>query len=306
MSAIEQPVLRRKLPVWATVRRSYTFLWDYRGIVLLPVLLLILATLILRGASIFLAFGELSPAAAVTFTDSASYYGRLGLGMLPNLLATALTITLMIGIHRLVLLGELRRNLGFFRFDRRFGRYLLTIVLMFVIVILSCIAAGLLIAVIGVAAGLAGAAGEAASRSTMTGLVGLVMALFLLFVTVRLQLALPAAALDREDTIGAAWRATRGNVLRMAAILVLTMIPLVVVVALVAPLLGMQMEEARQAAERGTYMILPPQWSAMVAGAVIGTVQMAIFATMLSLCYDVLARGGGPATEPEFEPSVIP
>jgi len=293
---------RRKLPVWAVVKRAYSFPWEYRRVLVWPLAILTAVMLALRLAAVQ-AYqgapqirGETDPDKILAaLPDVMSSTGQ---GMLYSLLAALFSMSLVVGIHRLVLLGEVRRGLAFFRIDGFFGRYVLTALLLFIIIFLSYLVVVLAVVVAGISAGLLGSGG-----ARPEGAAGLILAaivigavLFLVFMVMRLQLALPAAAMGDQDRLNLAWRATRSNVLRLLLVWILTSLPILVLVAAVTgPAVYAAVMESVQSGGRAQ---TSEQfgWLLTILTSLITPVQVAVITTMLSLCYDVLVRGGGPRT----------
>lgn len=95
---------------------------------------------------------------------------------------------------------------------------------------------------LGFVLGLAAAAGASGGMATIAGaLAGLAVWLAVMILFVRLSLALPAAALEQANPIGAAWRMSRGNALRLFGgwvLLALLCLAFAVAVSLAAGLAG--------------------------------------------------------------------
>jgi len=116
-----------------------------------------------------------------------------------------------------------------------------------------------------------------------------------------LMLALPAAALGDDDRLRFSWKATEGNWLRLAAAAAaaLTLLP-IMIAQTVAIFLTVLLSEIAMHSMSHSFQepIL-----VLVVSAAIRAVSLAVLTVMVSLSYDVLVRGGGPAGTLEFSAS---
>ncbi len=275
--------VRPRLPVWAVVTRSYAYVWERRELLALPLLLLFAVRL---AASIYIQRADLG-------APDASPDARL-LAFVINILVTLVSMSAAVGLHRTVLLNEIRRGIAFFRWDGNLLRYIGTGLLLAVIGVLLAIIFILVVTILGMAAGLVSAPERRGILAFFSSIAAILVlgALFL-----RFMLALPAAALGVEkDRLGTSWRATFGNWLRLFAVAFLTALPLIVLNLLLAiP----AMREASHALASGqTPAPMRQPIALLVLFAAVGVANVAVLTVMLSLCYDVLERGGGPAYGP--------
>jgi hypothetical protein len=288
---------RRKLPVWAVVKRAYSFPWQYRRVLFWPLAILTAVILLLRVAALLVYRAapqlkdEADPDKILTnFPDAMSGAAQ---EFLYSLIAALFSMSLIVGIHRLVLLGEIRRGVAFFRTDGFFGRYILTALLLFIIIFLSYLVIALAVLVAGFSAGLIGHGGGKPGGIVAVILAAIVFGavFFLAFMILRLQLALPAAAMGEQDRLGLAWRATRSNVLRLLLVWILTSLP---ILALALAISGPSIFAAFHDIRAGTHPPVQASLTATILTSLITPIQVAVITTMLSLCYDVLVRDGGP------------
>jgi len=282
--------VRARLPVWAVVKRSYAYVWERRTLLAVPLLLVFAAQcaggLYIRAimpadAAAHLDFSWIGPVYAVAFA------------------LLVFSISAIVGIHRTVLLDEIRPGLRFLRWDTNLLRYIGTWLLLLLIAFLLTVILALLAGIVAIAAG-ARAAGGAAPNPGLHVVIVAGIAIALGFVFLRFMLALPAAALGEKDRLGVSWKATRGNVLRLVAVVVLTFLPF----AVVSGLLATPTIHHVRMAMRG---VIEAQTKAPVAmifiSSIVKSVDLAVLTVMLSLSYDVLVRGGGPAAH-RAEPAV--
>ena len=188
-----------------------------------------------------------------------------------------------------MLLDETRAGIGFLRLDSNLLRYMGAWIALALLAILFSVILLLVFVIIGLAAGLS------KNHMPAAGLVPLLTLVFMSLLGVfflRFMLALPAAAVGSKDGLGVSWSATRGNWLRLLAVGILTSLPFVFIDVLLAiP----TMSNAIHAIQAGVQKPFEQPIAILVASAVIKAVQLAVLTVMLSLSYDVLVRGGGPA-----------
>ena len=269
-------MVRRRLPVWAVVRRSYSYVWEHRTLFGVPLLLVFLIQLVERvyiqqtmfaGGSTQIALLEQS--SLVTL----------------NLVALAFSMSVVVGTHRTVLLDDVRSGFGFLRWDRHLLSYFGTsLILGFTLIFVGVLIAIVLLSVFGVRAFFPAVA---------------VVALVVVALALRLMLALPAAALGDDDRLRFSWKATEGNWLRLAAAAILTMLPLMIAEAVTVFMLVSLAETAMHS----TPHQLKEPIAILVVLAAIRAVSLVVLTIMVSLSYDVLVRGGGPPEKQEFSAS---
>jgi len=187
---------RKKLPVWGTVRATYRYIGDHLGLLILPTFLFLVFQL---GAS------------SVAWTRLSPVWG---------LLTAIVGFSFAVGIHRTILAGETRGGAHFFHWDRYLWAYTkLSMAVGFAVLVL-------------VFAALWFGRNLVLNWLTQPGkLLLLIMPAFLLatWLTSRLGLAFPAAALGRDRVLARSWQGTRGNSLRIIATGILTLLPVMLV-----------------------------------------------------------------------------
>jgi hypothetical protein len=254
---------KRLLPVLSVVGRSYSYVWDYRRL--------------------------LAPPLAVVFLIeyAVAVVAQPGSGRLP-VLAVALAgivglMTFAVGLHRAILLGDVRHGVAFLRWDRSLRHYAWAWVKIFLVTLLGAFLVGLV---------LAGALywTKAIWKGAVIG--AAILAAIGLVALPRSVLALPAAALGYDGSLGQAWRATRGNWLRMIAVLILATLPFWILgLLLELPVLG--------AAAMGK--LVPSMAAALLSlkyvlvgfSAALRAIATAVLTVTLSLSYGALAMPPG-------------
>ncbi len=278
MGSATMPAPGRRLPVWLVVTRSYGFVWEERREFVLPIAVIALLSL---AYSAFVPEQHMPPGRLPSAELLLGFALRFGMALLLALTS----MSFVVGVHRAVLLDEFRRGIASFHWDRNLLRYFGTSLALGVIGVLCFTAVGLVLLV----------ALRLAAGSGITVGLGLVVAYLAAGVLLlRLVLALPAAAIGRQDRLTLSWRSTRGHLLRLLAICLLTWLPFLVVGLL---LFGIQAGTAIMAMRSGV-PVSPATFRAslpaQVLWSVLGGISAPVIAVMLSLCYDVLVRGGGP------------
>jgi hypothetical protein len=255
----------RSLPVLSVAGRSYSYVWDHRGLLAVPL------------GVVFLI--EYIGAVAVLLTK-----GVPGLSTSLTVLVVALAgviglMTFAVGLHRTILLRDQRTGIAFLRVDSFFRSYARAWFKIFCMAVLgACIG--------GVATFLAlrnvNSAGDIAIAALLTAVA---MGLFV----PRFILALPSAALGEGNSIRQSWRLTRGNWLRMIAVLVLAILPFT--------LLGLLLELPALAAAAMAKLV-PNMAGALDSlryviaafSAALRAVSTAVLTVTLSLSYAALTR----------------
>ncbi len=267
-----------KIPMIAAARRTYGFLWEHREHfvrVSWPwVLGLVVAT---TAAQILIG----APAATMS-PDSG-----VGAGMMTgSLLSIAISLfSVLVGAavavtwHRTLLLGPTADGADKLNLDRR------TLIYFGYVMLINL--------VVGLVAGLAGAL-LGGVLSLAAGTAGMVLGFgvgFLLvgYLTARWTMLFPAIAVgDDSVRITRSWEATRGNGWRILLGSLLAMVPIMIVyLILLIPLTVMAMGGGSLLISMVMALIQTP------LSFLIGV----ILAGYMSLCYDVLIRGGGPGSD---------
>lgn len=182
------------LPVWTTVTRSYGWVRHNLRLLALPMAVLFAAQLlqeILSAALMPDAWAKIAATFLLLIVDGA----------------------FSVGLFRTLILDEVRPGFAFLRWGFELWRYLKTMLI-----------ATIGIVILGFAALLAAGAQfkSADFQSWRIILIGGVAALPLIYLAARLLLAFPAAALGQDELFRLSWRLTKGNALRLLAALILT------------------------------------------------------------------------------------
>jgi hypothetical protein len=235
------------LPVWATAKQSYGFVRQHPRLLAVPMTLLFLAEFLQEALS-----DKLLPDA----------WGRFAATFLLLLIDSAFTV----GLLRTVILDEGRPGFRFLRWDFYFWRYLKTVLLATVCVML-----------IGLAALFAAGAifPDQILHSGAAAVAGGVAAIPALYLAARLVLAFAGAALGQDKTFRLSWRITRSNGWRLLAVFFLAAVPPSVISV---PL---------------TY--LAPGLLSTAIGSAVDTWGTAVFTAAIALSYRTLAPATGPS-----------
>ena len=260
------------LPVLSVAGRSYSYVWDHRGLLSPP-----LAVVFLIQYAV--AFGsELAKGAPTASTLisvlSISIAGIVGL------------MTFAVGLHRTILAGDVRTGIAFLRVDSHLRSYSWAWFKIFCLAILCAVAGALAVALIL----------RNVNTLAQVGLSAGAVAIPMLVLLPRFALALPAAALGEGSSIRQAWRLTRGNWLRIIAVLVLAILPFT--------LLGLLLELPTLAAAAMSKLV-PNMAGALDSlkyvligfSAALRAISTAVLTATLSLSYAALAKP--PANTPE-------
>jgi hypothetical protein len=271
--------VRKRLPVWAVVKRSYGYVWDHRVLLAVPLLLVFAVNL---ASAIYLQ--------NMIATAGEPQRAPQGLILLISFAVIVFSMSVVVGIHRTVLLDETRHGIGFLRLDGNLMRYIGAWLLLALLGILLAVIFVLLLAILALAAGLT----KQHSPHPVLIAVGSFATVFILGIFfLRFMLALPAAAVGSKDGLGVSWSATRGNWMRLLAAGILTVLPFLILDVLIAiPV----MHDAISAVRAGIQKPVEQPIAILFASAFVKAVDLAVLTVMLSLSYDVLVRGGGPVT----------
>lgn len=203
---------RKTLPVWAVVARSYGYVWRNRGL-LAPPLGLLLASLLIIG---LIAWG------VKMATADQPPYVQLPITLFWSMPILALITSFSVGLHRAVLLDEIREGIAFMRWDGYWWNYVkacLIALLVGIILVLGFTAA--LVLPLG---GVNALALLMLHRLEAYGFFFLIF-LVALFLWIKVGLAFPAAAMGYRYVFSLSWRLTDGNLLRLFAALLLVHLP---------------------------------------------------------------------------------
>lgn len=267
---------RKRLPVLSVAGRSYSYVWDQRRLLLPP---LAVVFLIEYGFAVAAQQAQGMPASAKLLPILAIALASM-VGLMP----------FAVGLHRAILLRDVRTGIAFLRIDGFFRGYGWACLKIFGAAILFgivCALALVLVVFIGIPGGPA--------RQAVAQFAPMVVALSLLLILMpRFTLALPAAALGESTSIRRAWRLTRGSWLRLVAVLTLAILPFT--------LLGLLLELPTLAAAAMSKLV-PSMAEALNSlkyvlmgfSAALRAVSTAVLTVTLSLSYAALTR------PPEFQ-----
>lgn len=202
------------LPVWRIVKRSYGFVWQHRRLLALPLAIVFVLQALAAAGSLALQ----------------ALLGKWA--TIPNLLwTTCILVGLMsfvVGLHRMVLLGENRPGMAFLHWDKSLWRYFkawlkLTLASFGVAFVLTFVTVMIVMLTVGK---------ESVLRSLTEHQVSLFVALaagflLVLILTTRISLAFPAAALDQSTVFKLSWRLTASAWPRLLAVFFLVSLPLI-------------------------------------------------------------------------------
>ena len=258
---------RRSLPVFEIAGRSYSYVWDNRALLRVPLLVVF---------AIQFLFAVTAPTVGPKpGTDQVSMITGLSIASIVCLMAFA------VGVHRTVLLGEIRPGVALLRWDAHFRRYARTWLLVFLMTI-GCVSAAIIIMTLAARTG---------SGKPMTTLAVILagLAVPLVWLLPRMSLAFPAAAVGVTNPIAYSWRITRGSAMKLLAIFILATLPflllglLLAVPTLFAAAMVKLVPSVAMALKSLTYVFV-----AVNAG--LKALSTAILTVTLSLSYDALAE----------------
>ncbi|ABS65095.1 hypothetical protein Plav_3496 [Parvibaculum lavamentivorans DS-1] len=199
--------MNAKLDVVATVREAYKGAWQHFGEMLRLIWLPGLLYLVLSVASAFVDRGE-----------------QLFVAVLIDFISLFLWPIIAVAWHRFILLGDApagRFNLSFGRREARFLLFSIFLVLLFM--------PGGILMVIAVSM-------PQTMTTSLLSFFGLLFLFVSLYFFVRLSLLLPAVSVDDPVNPRLVLERTRGNFWRLAAVLVLAVLPVLVVAGLLGGL----------------------------------------------------------------------
>ncbi|MDB5393814.1 MAG: hypothetical protein JWM91_1320 [Rhodospirillales bacterium] len=209
--------------------------------------------------------------------------------LLINFAVIVFSMSVIVGIHRTVLLDETRHGIGFLRLDGNLLRYIRAWLMLAVLGVLFAVIFVLLLMIVAFAGGLIK---QGAPNAGLIFIGSFAIAFLLGVFFLRFMLALPAAAVGSMDGLGVSWSSTRGNWMRLLAAGILTSLPFILLdAALAIP----SMHDAMSTLHPGIQKPIERPVAILIASALLKAVDLAVLTVMLSLSYDVLVRGGGPA-----------
>ncbi|MDR3437295.1 hypothetical protein [Telmatospirillum sp.] len=267
-----------RMPIWAIFKRSYGYVWENRNRFMVPILVVFLVNLA----------GTVGPA---TILEPAKItFGSMFLGWGFLLGNWFVSMAFAVGIHRAVLLDEVRCGIAVLRWDRNLLRFFGTVLLLGLLFVLFGLASS---AVLGLVLGIVFPVGRTGAAPLIGVLLGGPLAVWFVAILVlqRLLLSLPAAAIGKPGGVVLSWRATRGNWLRLIAVSDLTILPPAVLGLLFS------VRNLGEAIKTGSFPLSPTDTSSLVVSVIhsaLVATTIPIIAVMFSRSYDVLVRGGGP------------
>lgn len=181
--------------------------------------------------------------------------------------------------HRFIVLGDEPAARVRYVWERTESRYLMTLLVVWMVSNLPFIAAALVLAPL--ATGLGGPAVSAAAL--------VLLALAFLMVLSRLALALPAAALDEDASLGRAWRLSAGNAWRLLGVSLTTLLPFVMLAGLVLVPIWLMIGGATGPDDPAGPSAIALAFAAAV-DAVVSLLALALLLTLFSGCYLTLSR----------------
>jgi len=230
-----------QLPVWETAKQSYGFVRHHPRLLAVPMALLFMAEFLQEAAS-----DQLRPDA----------WMRIASTILLLLVDSAFTV----GLLRTIILDEVLSGFRFLRWDFYLWRYLKTVLIATILIMLA-----------GVAALFAAGAliPDEMLHSGMAAIAAAIAAFPLVYLAARLVLGFSAAALGQDRAFRLSWRITRSNGWRLLAVFFLAAVP--------PSLISLPIR-----------FLLPGLFSTAGSSAV-ETVGTAIFTATLALSYRTLA-----------------
>jgi len=198
-------------------------------------------------------------------------------------------MTFAVGLHRTILLRDVRTGIAFLRTDSHLRSYAWAWFKIFCMAMLCALIGGIAVALTI----------RNVNDLRQIGLTVGMVAIPVLVLLPRFALALPAAALGEGSSIRQAWRLTRGNWLRIIAVLVLAILPFT--------LLGLLLELPTLATAAMSKLV-PNMAGALDSlkyvlvgfSAALRAISTAVLTVTLSLSYAALARPPADTSEALF------
>jgi hypothetical protein len=257
------PAKPRRLPIAIVVKRSFLYAWESRAVLAVPTFIYVAATIL---GDLLLAW--LSDNRVVEF----AVWGLL----------QTIAMSFAVGIHRFCLLGEAPHGARFFRRDRNFVHYALTaLALILSAGVVFVLAMGML--------GNAVALGAEPGKQSIVTLIGLVIIVSFAILFCRVLLILPAAAIGDHNPLKTIWQRTRFNGPRLLGADFLAFLPF-----LAAQLIVMLSVYSPAQVFSGASGVTP-NIALTAIQIIIAPLQLIVLNIALSLQYDILVRGNGPA-----------
>ncbi len=267
---------RKKLPVWTVTRRSYDLAWTHARLLTVPFLLVL-------AAQIVAALGSGASRAIL----AAPWATLVGLGLM--VLFALVMMSFIVGLHRTVLLDEIREGSGFLRWDSNLWKYIKAALTVLLFSLAASIVFGLALIVVFGAGGLM--ATFLLHRAVLFGILSLPFLLGL-FIMLKIGLAFPAAALGYSDVFYLSWRLTAGNLPRLLAVFLLTYLPFLLISLLISLLL-LRVAMMPLSSLPFDFLIL----AVGLAGEIISAASISVMTVALSLSFFFLFKVADDAGE---------
>lgn len=260
-----------KLPVLATTRRVWAIVFRNLDVLArvawVPALAMVLASLI--QAALVRGPGPGGEGAGISFAL-----------LLVQIVIWIALVPAAAAWHRFIVLGDGADARVRYVWERTETRYLATLLVVWVVSNVPFIAAVLVLAPLAAALG-----GGAPLLATALVLLGLGY----LMVLARLALALPAAALGEDASLGRAWRLSAGNAWRLLGVTLATLVPFVLAAGLVLVPVWLMIGGAGEAGDPSGPSALALALAAALDAA-ISLLALALLLTLFSGCYLNLGR----------------
>ena len=315
----------QKIPVFQTVGRAYGFAFgrylSILSVVWLPLLILLVLGYFLvlpRFPEMLRIFSQIAqhPNDNAANTELLTQFNRSAAYLqLFNLVELAFGVVMLSGITKEALALRTGSRFYYLQFGSSELYVLVAVILMVVIIFGVMIAAflgGLLVGLIGVlAAGAAGSgSGPTAAQAIIALIVGLAVFVGAFYVLARsLFLLVPVSIAENIVGIGRSWQLAHGNVLRIFATLLLTLLPLalielVVVAALAVPVIMQFVDEEKRGGQQAVQhhvqalLLAAPEYliGLAVVGFVIAPVVYGLLVSLPAFAYRALVPAGSPPT----------
>jgi hypothetical protein len=323
LQLIELGLSMQKIPVFQTVGHAYGFAFgrylSTLSIIWLPLLILLVLAYFLvlpRFPEMLRIFSQIAqhPEDNAANTQLLTQFNRSAAYLqLFNLIELAFGVIILSGITKEALGLRTGSRLYYLQFGSSELYVLVAVILMVVIifgVVMAAFLGGLVVGLIGVlAAGAAGSGnGPTAAQAIIALIVGLGVFVGAFYVLARsLFLLVPASIAENVVGIGRSWQLAHGNVLRIFATLLLTLLPLalieiVVVSALAVPMVMQFVDEQKrggqQAVEQHVQALLhaAPEYliGLAIVGFLIAPVVYGLLVSLPAFAYRALVPAGAP------------
>jgi hypothetical protein len=260
-----------------TVRRAYAFAWNNRAALAIPAAIVFALTLAGDYVTEIWRTGR----AGTPSVLSAVFWQIQALGFVITVVAAAAAV----GVHRFILLGEFRPNVHFLRWDRNLGRYVVTVLLIWLAITVLSGIGGLVVGILALVASRSGP-----GWWVVAAVAGFAIAAFAAWFLAHMGLALPGAAIHVKDHVGLSFRATRDQAWRIVALYLVAFAPLLLISVLYGVREFVRMRTGGDA--------VAPLWSWVLVLAAARAVYVVVGAALLSYTFETLAPGERQRAQP--------